>query len=269
MDFLSGASRLEPVKALDYRTFANKKYKSRRKTQCSGPAFWLSPKFSSWESSPAPKLIMVKGDYSQRATVQTFVTDIITLLRGQQIPVIWAMKELSTNGPTAASVTDVLKSLVCQAIQVNVSMHTEQRLALSCAQFRAAETPDQWLDLLARVIANLPQLYVVIDIESVGIAYTEAARKTHGFSWLPAFLAMFHRYSSQKWISRLKVLLVSYASGAAQIRDLARYQDLVVSTRQAVSGSSRQRCSPTNFLHNPRAAASNRGRSRYVGSPSL
>ncbi|KAF2813750.1 uncharacterized protein BDZ99DRAFT_380384, partial [Mytilinidion resinicola] len=223
MDFLSGANKLDPIKALGYRLSIGRRHRERPRNAESGPAFWLSPKFSTWESSSSPALIMVKSDYTHRLRVQNFMINVINVLRGQQIPVIWAIKGLSPTGPSAAPVVDIVKGLVCQAIPLNVSLHTEHHLAFNCAQFRAAETPEQWFDLLARVIANLPQLHIIVDIEAVGTAYTHAAIMAHGFSWLSTFLAMFQKYSFRKWIARLKILLISYGSAATQMRDLAKH----------------------------------------------
>ena len=116
--------------------------------------------------------------------------------------------------------------LICQAIQLDMSQHTERTLALSCAQFRGADSIEQWFDLLARTIAGFQLLYIVIDLEAVGSSYL------HGTSWLSQLAAMFQRHASRKWISQLKILLIGYDSMLLQQDDLFQFQDVIVPVRQ-------------------------------------
>jgi hypothetical protein len=115
------------------------------------------------------------------------------------------------------------QGLICQAVQLNMSQNTE----CSLARFRAADSVEQWFDLLARTIASFPQLYIVVDLEAVGSTYL------HGISWLSQLSAMFQRHASRKWISRLKILLVSYGSMTRQQDDLLHFCDTVVPVRSS------------------------------------
>jgi hypothetical protein len=253
MDFLSEANKLDPIKALQYRAFTTSRHRSRHKKLEAEQKFWANPKFTKWEASSNPSLIMVKGDYLHRNEIQTFTVDIIHMLREQKTPTLWALKTIHTTSPTAPSSIDVIKSLVCQAIQLNISLHTESSLALSCAQFRAAETPEQWIDLLARVIATIPQLYIIVDAETVGSVYSE------GFSWLSQLYAMFERNKSRNWISRLKILVVSYGSMAAYQSDLVQFRDLIVFTRQPFKTSTLQARTSSFALGKRRQVGAARG----------
>jgi hypothetical protein len=227
MDFLSGANALDPLKALQYRAFMSARTRSRQARAATGPKFWSDPKFGAWESAASPTLIMVKGDYSNRFQVQSFAVDVIHDLRSQNVPIIWALKSVSAQGVSAASTVDIIKGLICQAIQLNMSQQTERSLALSCAQFRAADSPEQWFNLLAQTIASFPQLYIVVDLEAVGSSYLQ------GISWLSEMTAMFQRHASGKWISRLKILLISYGSMTWQQPDMVQFRDVVVSVGQS------------------------------------
>ena len=81
-------------------------------------------------------------------------------------------KALASQGTNVVLVTDTLKGIVCQPIQLGISMHTEKSLVLSCARFRATETLEQWLDLLAHAIVTLPRIYVIIDLKTVRTVHT-------------------------------------------------------------------------------------------------
>ncbi|KAI5371995.1 hypothetical protein J4E82_009297 [Alternaria postmessia] len=169
MDFLSGANALDPLKALQYRAFMSARTRRRQTRADVGAQFWSNPKFAAWESASSPTMIMVKGEYTTRLQVQNFAVDVINNLRSRTVPTLWALKSIPVHGATAASAIDIIKGLICQAIQLNVTQHTERSLALSCAQFRAADSVEQWFDLLARTIASFPQLYIIVDMEAVGV----------------------------------------------------------------------------------------------------
>ncbi|KAI4626330.1 uncharacterized protein J4E87_004832 [Alternaria ethzedia] len=231
MDFLSGANALDPLKALQYRAFMSARTRGRRLKEETGSQFWSNPKFAAWESASSPAMIMVKGEYSTRFQVQGFAVDVIHDLRNRTVPILWALKSVSAHGASAASTVDIIKGLICQAIQLNISQQTERSLALSCAQFRAADSVEQWFDLLARTIASFPQLYIIVDLEAVGSSYLQST------SWLSQLAAMFQRHASGKWISRLKILLISYGSMLWQQDDLLHFRDIVVPARQSHTNS--------------------------------
>lgn len=236
MDYLSSTGRIDPIKCLQYcALMSNKRGLASNPRALGGDShFWLHPKFVRWQSRQDPALIMVKGDYKSRFEAKRFCVNIVELLRKSNIPVIWTLKTPQAEGPHGLSVVEVMKDLVCQALRLNLYGHTERFLSLSCAQFREAETEDQWINLLAMIVATLSYLYIIVDIEAVNITY---AKRTQGFSWLSAFQAMFQNLSKRQFRPILKVVLVSYGSATVQESRLAEFQDLVVLVRQARSSS--------------------------------
>jgi hypothetical protein len=262
MDFLSGANALDPLKALQYRAFMSARTRGRQTRTDVGSQFWLNPKFTAWESASSPTMIMVKGEYSTRFQVQSFAVDVINNLRNRTVPTLWTLKSVPADGATSTSAIDVIKGLVCQAIQLNISQHTERSLALSCAQFRAADSVEQWLDLLARTIASFQQLYIIVDLEAVGGSYL------NDISWLSQLAAMFQRHNSGKWISRLKILLVSYGSMMRQQDDLFNFRDNVVSVRSSQVNLMLQGRPPGSISPDTGRSRHVRGstRTRYGGS---
>ncbi|KAJ4983226.1 nacht domain protein [Stagonosporopsis vannaccii] len=225
MDFLSNANALDPLKTLEYRRFLTSRTRNFQQQITTMSKFWLDPKFSAWEAACTPTLIWLKGDYNNRIEVQSFAIEIISQLRYRKTPVLWMLKSVSAYGATAASMIDLVKGLACQALQLNVALHTESSLALTCAQFRAADTLEQWFDLLAEIIQPFSLLYIVVDIQAVGSSYSQDA------SWMTQLFAMFDRHSSRKWITRLKVLLVSYGVTAGESSEVIRHHDSIVLAR--------------------------------------
>lgn len=265
MDYVSSACKLDPVKCLEHCAFTSRRRLQRRSGGAAAAdenQFWLHPKFAKWKSQQGPALIVVKGDYQHRFAVRYFCASIIQILRKNNMPVIWALKTLDPKREQRLCVVDLIKDLVCQTLRLNVSLHTERSLALSCAQFRAADTPEQWFDLLGTVIAALPELYILVDIEAVDSVY---ASSMHGFSWISTFLAVFQNLRSRQHLTRLKVVLVSYGSTALQETKLAKFKDLVVFPRYSRSCTLRQRVGVPASSRNPAASVVlNRNKRRSV-----
>lgn len=188
---------------------------------------------------------MVKGDYKSRREVRGFAVNAVKLLRYENIPVIWALKSPHGIDTEPTSAIDILKDLVCQTLCLNISMHTERLAALNCAQFRTAETLDNWFDLLATLLDKIPMLFIVIDMEAVSI---EFAKSTKNLSWLSSFSTIVQSLSHRQMETKLKVLLVSYGSASLQESKLALFPDLIISTRQSVQPSIRGRGKSQRFV---------------------
>jgi hypothetical protein len=236
---------MDPLKSLQLCYYACTKSIMKNKREIGPDApFWYHPKFNNWKSWKGSTLIMVKGDYKTRQVVKGFAVNIVRLLRQEDIPVVWVLKSPHGSSAEGISTVDVLKDLICQILRLNISIHTERSLSLSCAQFRTAETLSQWFDLLATVLEQFSLLFVVIDIEAVSVAY---AKSMEDFSWLSSFTSVFQGLSKRQLQTKLKVLLVSYGSASIQEPKLALFQDLVVSTRQSIQTHDQKRGRYPNF----------------------
>lgn len=246
MEYVGSTSKIDPMKCfLHCISSTNRRGLTSRAGGRDDSQFWLHPKFKRWQSQQQPALIMVKGDYKSRLEVKRFCGNVVQMLRKNSIPVIWTLKTHQADGSHSIFVVDILRDLVHQALRLNVSLRTERSISLSCAQFRAAETEEQWLNLLAMIVATLPQLYIIVDIEAVDIS---SADKTHVFSWLSAFQAMFRSLSVRQVSLPLKVILVSYGSATVQDSSISEYRDLVVLARQLQATSVFQRGRKSGIL---------------------
>jgi hypothetical protein len=238
MNYVSSAGKLDSIKSLQYCAFVCNRRGFTSSTvvadDCS--ALWSHPKFNRWKSQQLPALLMIKGDYRRRFAVKKFCVSVVELLRSISVPVIWTLKTSRARDASGLSIIDLVKDLVCQALRLNISLRTEKSLSLSCAQFRAAQTEGEWFELLGTVIATFSQLYIVVDIEAVDIAY---AGKNSSFSWLSAFTSLFRDHTRRQCKTSLKVILVSYGSASVQETKLANFQEFIINTRISRPGSCR------------------------------
>ena len=166
---------------------------------------------------------MFKGTYNARFEIKDFCVNAISRLRESRIPVVWALKSTPLDDLEMPSEIDILKDLVGQVLRLNVAQHSERSLALRCSNFRTAGTETEWLELLGSLLANLPQLYIIVDLEVVGHRF---ANIDGSFCWPIAFLDTFQRLAERGLTTMVKVVLVSY--GSTHISLDKRIQDVVV-----------------------------------------
>jgi len=189
--------------------------------------------------------------------------ELIELLRQASAPVVWVLRPPIRDGVVTISTIDVIKDLVCQCLRLNIALHSESAVAVTCARFRAATSDEDWFDLLASVIANFPRLYLVVDIEAVDIAHIKSKV---GWSWMSSFQAVTEKLAARNVRTQLKVLLVSYGSAALQEPNLASFKDSILSTRQPAPRS-RTKWNPSSFAAGkarPGALGRIKGRDRIL-----
>jgi hypothetical protein len=174
--------------------------------------------------------------------------NVIRQLHESKTPVIWALKTSSSDTMEAPSTIDMLKDLVSQALQANPDSHNDRIMSLRCAQFQSAQTEDQWFNLLASVLAGLPQVYVLIDIEALGQSFTDHGQ---GCSWPPAFQDLFNKMRDRNLKTVVKVLLVSYGSFAFDQVTEQGLRDLLISVRRQHPSLPAQRKQRASSRTNP------------------
>ena len=224
MTFTSGSCSMDAVKSLQYSTFMRNRNRSRFVP--APEPFWLRPTFQTWKSTRDSSLVMIKGNHASRFNIKGFCVNAISLLRDSKVPVLWALKTIENDAVQTPSIVDLLKSLVCQALRLNDAVHSERSMAFNCTKFQRAETENQWLELLGSVVAGLPQVYVIIDVEAVS---PRLRSLNAAFSWPNAFLDFFSKLTDHGCKTVVKVVLVSYGSSVFVDTSAKDLQDLIIS----------------------------------------
>ena len=218
---------MDAMKSLRYCTFMKNKQKSRPRSRAQ--SFWYGPKFQAWEARGSSSLIIVRGTYTTRYEIKDFCVDAISLLKKSNAPVVWILKTVDIYGLEAPSIIDVVKDLISQVLRLNIAFQSERSLALSCTRFRGAETEDEWFRLLAACLAELPQVYMIVDVEAVGPRYIDSHG---GFSWPSSFLTIFQEMSARGLKTIVKVVLVSYGSSTFHNIEEKEVRDFVIPVTQ-------------------------------------
>ena len=207
MDAISSGERLNAAQGL--RSVAHMVYKhlSSVVAKYSAHPFWLEEKFTSWKSRPVSSLIIVRGTRYNRFEIRNFCLKSIYLLQKGLIPAVWVLKTTDWRHHETYSPVDLIKALISQVLRINITIQSESNLALSCAKFRTAANEDEWFELLGSVLAGLPQIFVIIELEMFCSRDQGSAER-----WPSAFIEVFEKMSQRGIKTVVKVVLVSYGS---------------------------------------------------------
>jgi hypothetical protein len=97
-----------------------------------------------------------------------------------------------------------LKQLVFQVLKLNYTMLNERSASRIAAQFQSEGDEQDWFYRLGYVLAGLPQIYAMVDMEIMG-------KLANGrISWPDAFTTLFEELRSRRISTVLKVILLSY-----------------------------------------------------------
>ncbi|KAI0428595.1 hypothetical protein F5Y09DRAFT_283915 [Xylaria sp. FL1042] len=106
-------------------------------------------------------LTFVVTSDSNRIHARDLMVDIITLIRRQGLPVLWALRspDLQTSPLT---LLDMIRMLLYQALQINPAA-LRQNHPITVAHLREASTHEDWLVLFQRAVQGLPTIFIVFD----------------------------------------------------------------------------------------------------------
>ena len=187
---------------------------------------WKSPKLRSWTSSAASALVVVKGTYSSRSVAKHLGFSVVENMRSSRIPVIWVLPQDCQEYSTDLTTIDLLKNLVYQAIRLNSAFRRESACALSCARIQSATTESEWFNILGSALAEVPLVYIVINIGSLG---RKIIPVSDDFSLPLAFTNLFKQLASRDSHTVVKLILISYGDAQCMLMPgVERPQDIIV-----------------------------------------
>lgn len=232
----------DPIKAFRYQQMVRHR-PSHTPLRPLSNRFWQSRILRRWASSQDSDIALILGNYHSRIALRNMVVDIIEQLQTARIPVLLAAKPVAqveaatrdSGRGGAISLSDLIKSLVCQGLQLaqlqqrgsggGGKVQTERSMARACAQYLGTESPRELFQLLEAVLCDIHEhIYLVIDL---GVLVSEQEQRQYNgsvagndrdgeFPWLQYFLQFFSELSersnsvSAPLKPKVKVLLVSY-----------------------------------------------------------
>ncbi|KAJ4511776.1 hypothetical protein HRR83_004187 [Exophiala dermatitidis] len=193
--------------------------------------YWQDCKFDVWNSSPSSAAVAVKGDYLSRLTLRHTAIQMIEIIRAKQVPVIWFLKTSNDR----ITVAEMIKGLVYQALQVCNPSYTERSLGRLHTTIQAADNEDAWFEILSSIIADLRQIYIILDLAATG--ENELHQDDRSFLWLSAFKRLFLKLRERNVQAVIKVLLFAYGSTAThQFGTAVEFADVTINTKHLSRG---------------------------------
>lgn len=176
-----------------------------------GPPFWLQDEVQQWNKSQASSLLVINGTWKVRAHLQTFYTSSIMALQEDQVPVLWALRSTALDQSRHEETTpiDLLKYLILQAIKLNKNLHTDATLAPYLQSYLRATTQDDWINILASVLAGVPLLYIMVDLQTLSAPSEEGCSIDF---WLATYMKIFAALKERNSRTVVRVALTRYSS---------------------------------------------------------
>lgn len=154
-------SGFKPQERLEFAITMKKRRQAR---QYSPASVWASIPLHEWTSGQESTALLLQASQRRSGGCRDFIVDMIEVLQLAGFPVIWYLS-CSPDPAGAASaptnLTDIFKTLIHQLF--DVYQHSSASWTLNEGHFRACQSADDWLRLLAATIGQVPRIMLIID----------------------------------------------------------------------------------------------------------
>ena len=128
------------------------------KTKC--PPFWLSSELHAWNVSQHSSSITLRAPFKNRFHIRDFCANVIEQLHSARIAVLWVLKPMEQ---TYHSVTEILKSLIHQALTLDYTSRTDSMFSFQLRRFRDAHSDTDYINLLGSCLERFKLVYIMVD----------------------------------------------------------------------------------------------------------
>ncbi|KAH7125898.1 hypothetical protein EDB81DRAFT_201955 [Dactylonectria macrodidyma] len=200
LDFLGRSSLPDPEFMRQH--YASKRHLRRRKGIHVPHSSLSSSQLQEWGAVVESSQVLIHGSFRNRHLARDFAIDMIDLISGAGVPVVWAL-DPTHDSTTLLTSVDVLKYITLQVLRLNHTMLNERSTALNAARFQSTTSEAGWFSLLGAALEGLQQLYIIIDLELLGRSQTSEQL------WLEEFPRLFQGLAMRNIRTVLKVAFVS------------------------------------------------------------
>lgn len=187
----------------------------------------LRRRLEQWFSSIESCLFILQTGIRAEALAKIVLVNTIEQLRCSSCIVYFVLSESSGSEP-AASLPDLLKSIVYQVLRSNPDFLAQRPHEISSVKYKAEHTAEEWLHLLSQVLSSLPLTYLLIDTSGLFQQIDGNGQQLQQV--IDLFQSLVDRVNAAG--KALKVLLVSYGSSVSTVTPQG--SRMVYSLRQQV-----------------------------------
>jgi hypothetical protein len=181
-----------------------------------------------WVSMHGSSLFVVRAGPRAEVRAKDFAVEVTGFLQlTTPYKVIWTFSSLGSRDSTV-STTDILKTLIFQALRHDPNLLLNQPSELNTSRFQTNHTEKEWLDLLCMVFSRLSKCFVIVETEDLFRSFK------HDPEWTTRFLQLFQHIvdTTAASGSMIKILVVSYGKALSALADLPQNSNRIVTTVQ-------------------------------------
>ena len=128
------------------------------RTKC--PPFWLSSELHAWNVSQRSSSITLQAPFKNRFYIRDFCANVIEQLHNARIAVLWVLKPMEQ---IYHSATEILKSLIHQALTLDYASRTDSMFSFQLRRFRDAHSDTDYINLLGSCLERFKLVYIMVD----------------------------------------------------------------------------------------------------------
>ncbi|KAL9046325.1 MAG: hypothetical protein Q9214_000813 [Letrouitia sp. 1 TL-2023] len=132
----------------------------RRRRECIRLPLPDVEKLETWASRRDNTLLLI--DTYRPLVAKTFMLDLIDLILDNRLPIIWALR-YANYWDQYMSVTDVIRMLVLQTIQVGADRLLDGPFPVTVEQLREAASLNDWVAILNQLLCNISHAFIILD----------------------------------------------------------------------------------------------------------
>jgi hypothetical protein len=160
-----------PEESLDYC----RSIKSRRRSHILLDTAQIT-KLQHWHQATDTFPLLIVRCIGLRTVTRDFSVELLDIIRGSNIPAIWALSQPNWDEKEALSLENLLLSLSMQALALNAQVLSTGINPISSYHFESISNEDQGFKLLGRCLSGVKRIYIVLDLTLVH----EAVEHDHG-----------------------------------------------------------------------------------------
>lgn len=161
--------------------------------------FWMSPELHAWNTSQSSSLITVQANFKTRFYTRDFCSSVIEQLLNARLAVLWVLK---AGEDSHHSVSEILKSLLHQALSFDYISHSDSAFSFQLRRFQDAHFENDYVDLLGSVLEHFKLVYIIVE---AGAMKPAAASQCQNH-----LRELSHRLSERGAATVVKCLTLSY-----------------------------------------------------------
>jgi len=122
--------------------------------------FLMSSKLHTWNTSQSSSVVTLRATFKDRFYIGHFCTNVIEQLRSTDIDTLWVLKPRQK---IQHSVSEVLKSLIHQALSLDRASHTDSRSTFHLREFLDAHFENDYVNVLGNILEHTKLVYIIVE----------------------------------------------------------------------------------------------------------